>query len=115
MADNQCYINDYIFPNRTLGLTLNQIKNHLNIDPSYTDDDNYLRYLVAVAEEVIEHEINCKLDDTIEDGGIPSSIVHSMLLLIGNWYLNREPVSYATVNKLPYTLDLLLSVNKNYK
>jgi hypothetical protein len=48
------------------------------------------------------------------DGIFPSTIKHSMLLLIGNWYLNREPIAYSSVSKIPYTLDLLLSVNKNY-
>lgn len=51
----------------------------------------------------------------LEVGGIlPASIIHAVLLLIGNLYNNREPVSYGTVVKVPYTLDYLLAPYKNY-
>ena len=95
-------------------LSISEVKQHLNIDESFTTDDNYIESLILVAKEAIEHEINSTIDSLVVDGVIPSTIKHSMLLLVGNWYLNREPIAYSSVSKIPYTLDLLLSVNKNY-
>jgi hypothetical protein len=96
-------------------ISISEVKQHLNIDEQYTTDDIYIESLISVAKEVVEHEINNSIDSLIVDGEIPSAIKQSMLLLIGNLYLNREPVAYSSVSKIPYTLDLLLSINKNYK
>ena len=81
----------------------------------YTTDDSYLESLILVSRQVVEHEINNTMESLMVEGIIPSAVKHSMLLLIGNWYMNREPVAYSSVAKIPYTLELLLSVNKNYK
>jgi hypothetical protein len=51
-------------------------------------------------------------DDTIE---LPAPIKQAILLMIGNLYANREPVTYGTVIKVPYTLDYLLGLYKNYQ
>jgi hypothetical protein len=45
---------------------------------------------------------------------LPSSVVHAMLLMIGNLYANREPISYSTVVKIPYTYEYLISLYKHY-
>jgi hypothetical protein len=46
---------------------------------------------------------------------LPAGIKHAILLMIGNLYANREPISYGAVIKVPYTLDYLLGLYKNYK
>lgn len=96
-------------------ITISEVKQHLNLDEEFTTDDGYLESLISVAKEVVAHEINNDLESLMVEGVIPSAIRHSLLLLIGNWYMNREPVAYSNVGKIPYTLELLLSVNKNYK
>lgn len=96
-------------------VTISDVKKHLNIDSSFTEDDSYIDQLINVSIEAIEHSINDKFENVLVGGEIPSTIKHSMLLLIGNLYLNREPVAFGNVNKIPHTLDLLISVNKNYK
>lgn len=65
-------------------LSISEVKQHLNIDESFTTDDNYIESLILVAKEAIEHEINSTIDSLVVDGVIPSTIKHSMLLLIGN-------------------------------
>gem|GEM_PF-4788388 len=65
-------------------LSISEVKQHLNIDESFTTDDNYIESLILVAKEAIEHEINNTIDSLVVDGIFPSTIKHSMLLLIGN-------------------------------
>lgn len=96
-------------------VTISEVKQHLNIDAEFTTDDGYITSLISVAVEAVEHQINNKIESLMVEGVVPSAVKHSMLLLIGNWYMNREPVAYSSVAKIPYTLELLLSVNKNYK
>lgn len=95
-------------------VTLIEAKKHLNIDESFQDDDNYIGALIQVAEEAIAHHIDIALEDMVVDGVLPSAIHHSILLLVGNLYANREPVAYTSVAKVPYTLDYLLGLFKRY-
>ena len=95
-------------------VTLTEAKKHLNIDESFQDDDNYIGALIQVAEEAIAHHIDIVLEDMVVDGVLPSAIHHSILLLVGNLYANREPVAYTSVAKVPYTLDYLLGLFKRY-
>lgn len=112
-------MNDYILteskkPIKQEYINLDTVKKHLNIDSDFTDDDQYIIALVQVAEDAISKHLDIALDDLVEDGDLPSSIKHSILLLVGNLYANREPVSYSTVMKVPYTLEYLLGLYKHY-
>ena len=96
-------------------VTLEQAKKHLNIDDEFNADDLYITDLIAVAENSILRHLNYKsYAEVAEEGEIPSSVIHANLLLIGNLYLNREPVSYSSVVKIPYTYEYLLSLYMNY-
>ena len=71
--------------------------------------------LVTVAEDSVSQHLDIALSDLVKnDGRLPSSVIHSILLMIGNLYANREPVSFTTVAKVPYTLDYLLNLYKHY-
>ncbi len=95
-------------------ITLEETKKHLNIDESFKDDDQYLGALIQVAEDAVAHHIDIVLEEMVVDGNLPSAIHHSILLLVGNLYANREPVAYSSVAKVPYTLDYLLGLYKRY-
>lgn len=94
---------------------LQDVKKHLLIDCSYKCDDEYLEYLIAAAEDAVELSINIPLRNLAVDGFLPSAVQAAVMLLVGNLYANREPVSYASVYKVPYTFDYLISLYKNYK
>lgn len=94
--------------------TLNEAKKHLNIDESFKDDDNYILDLITVAEDAVSQHLDIALDDLVVEGVLPSAIIHSILLLVGNLYANREPTAYSNVVKVPYTLDYLLGLYKHY-
>ena len=40
---------------------------------------------------------------------VPPQIRQAILLLVGHWYAYREPVSTASINGIPFTVDALLS------
>ncbi len=96
-------------------ITLNQAKAHLLVDEDFTGDDVYITNLITVAQDSIAQHLDIALDE-LEDGNgqLPPSIVHAMLLMIGNLYANREPVSYSSVAEVPYTYKYLIGLYKHY-
>ena len=96
-------------------LTLAQIKKHLNIDESFTDDDEYLSFLYNVAERTVQRHIDSNLASlTEEEGSLPTPLLQAMLLYIGTLYAQRESISYSSVVDVPFSYDYLLSLFKNY-
>lgn len=95
-------------------VTLSNAKKHLQIDLDYKDDDEYLIMLIQVAEDAVESNLCVPLASLLKNGVLPKAVYHSILLMIGTLYSNREPISYTTVTKVPYTLDYLLATYKNH-
>jgi hypothetical protein len=98
-------------------LTLKQIKDQLNIDQNFVDEDDFLNQLGDVAEEVVQLHVNSNLDDIIADnkGVLPKPLMQAMLLMCGNLYNNREMVSFSTKTlAIPYNFEYLLDFYKNY-
>ena len=97
--------------------TLDRVKQHLNIDLEYQDDDELLLAYIQASEEAVEKYINCKLSNLMTDEGyIPFTLQSAILLMVANLYNNREPVSIGgTPVKIPYTLEFLMQLNKLYK
>lgn len=97
-------------------IELTDAKKHLNIDESFTADDLYILDLITVAEDSVSQHLDIALDELVNEGGnLPPSIIHAMLLMIGNLYANREPVSYGTVVKVPYSYEYLIGLYKHYE
>ena len=62
-------------------IELETIKNHLNIDSSFNDDDNYIMQLEEVAEAIVEKHIDRTLEDIIgEEGEVPNSLTYILSL-----------------------------------
>lgn len=95
-------------------ITVKEAKKHLNIDDSFTDDDKYITDLINVAEDAVSKHLDIALNALMVGGTLPPAITHSILLMVGNLYANREPVSYTSIAKVPYTLEYLLGLYKNY-
>ena len=96
-------------------ISLAQAKQHLLIDESFKEDDSYILDLISVAEDSVAQHLNIALSGLEkEDGKLPSSIIHAMLLMIGNLYANREPVTYGSCIELPMSYKYLLGLYKNY-
>lgn len=96
-------------------LTLEQVKQHLIIDNYFSADDSYIECLINVAEDSISKHLNTPLASIVDGETLPPSIVHAMLLMIGNLYANREPVVYGNVSKLPLAYEYLINLYRNYE
>lgn len=94
-------------------LELSRIKEHLNIDKDFTDDDLYLESLGDVAEQMVEQHLECNLDE-FDNSNVPAPVLHACLLLVGNLYNNRESVSNTSQHELPLSYRYLLATYKNY-
>lgn len=96
-------------------ITLSLAKKHLNIDTSFTEDDEYIISLIQVAEDAVAKNENIALKDMIEGGELPPSIIHSILLLVGNLYANREATTYSSISDVPYSFKYLVNLNRNFQ
>ena len=96
-------------------ITLDEAKKHLNIDKSFTDDDQYIISLIQVAEDAVSKNMDTALSDVVEgDGKLPPSIIQSILLLVGNLYNSREAATYSTVSEVPYAFKYLVNLNRHF-
>ena len=97
-------------------LELSQVKKHILVDDTFTDDDNYIQSLMDVAEASVSKHIDCPLACIEqEDGTLPPPVVHAMLLIVGNLYANREPVVMGTiVTELPLSYNYLVNLYRKY-
>ncbi len=96
-------------------LQLYQVKKHLNINDEFHDDDEYLVDLSMVAENIVQKHIDVELQD-LEDGvgNLPAPLTQAMLLLVGNYYANRESVAFASAQPLPHAFEYIIALYKNY-
>lgn len=94
--------------------TLTDAKRHLNIEPDFTEDDAYITSLLNVAELAVQNYCDdvTFADYTAETA--PVTLVQAVYFLVGNYYANRQPVSFAQGIEIPYTFQFLLNPYKNY-
>lgn len=95
-------------------IDLDLIKKHLNIDQDFVDDDEYLLTLADVAVRTIERHIDHCIDDYVIDGQLDAPLQHAALLLIGNFYQNRESVTYGQALTVPHGYEYLLQTYIDY-
>jgi uncharacterized phage protein (predicted DNA packaging) len=96
-------------------ITLEQAKQHLLVDADFKADDLYILDLITVAQDSVEKHLDIALEELEDGGNLPPSIVHAMLLMIGNLYANREPVVAGKVYKIPYTYEYLIGLYRHYE
>lgn len=95
-------------------VTLEQAKKQLNIDVTFKDDDDYIIALIQVAEDAVEKNTDIALSEQVEGGVLPPSIIHSILLMVGNLYNNREATSYSVPSEVPFAYKYLINLNRNW-
>lgn len=103
-------------------ITLDLAKKHLNLEPDFIEDDEYIIMLIEAAEQAVEVHVNDKLEEIAEKNGgcVPAPLFQAMLLMIGNLYQNREIVGNKSIagNKnieLPFNYKYLIDLYINYK
>ena len=101
--------------------TVAELKQHLNIEADWTDDDAYLLELISVAEMAVSNYCNGGVQeastiviDNVTYVALPKAIKQACLFLAANFYLNRQPIAFTSTSELPYTFQFLLAPYKNY-
>ena len=90
-------------------ITLDEIKQHLNIERDYHGEDSYLQSLISTAKVIVQKHI-CDSIDGKSEGQLP--LAHAVKLLVGTWYMNRESLS--NLQKGNHSYEYILSLYKNY-
>lgn len=96
-------------------IELDYAKKHLNIEPDFTDDDEYILGLIDMAEQAVRVHVNEDFDTLAEMNGgcLPTPLQQAMLLMIGNMYQNREPLGTRNA-ALPFNYQYLIDLYRNY-
>ena len=96
-------------------IDLDTAKKHLNIEPDFLDDDEYILGLISMAEQAVRVHVNEDFDVLADKNGgcLPAPLSQAMLLMIGNMYQNREPLGTRTV-ALPFNYQYLIDLYRNY-
>lgn len=96
-------------------IKLEEIKQHLNLDEDFTEDDEYLMYLYDVAQDAVETHIDRSLSELEDvDGNLKPALVHAMKLYIGHLYEHREASSSIKNDPVPFAYDYLLDLYQKY-
>lgn len=95
-------------------VTVAEVKKHLNIDSSFTDDDSYIQHLILAVENVVQTHIDRELSEFVNDGELLAPLKHAVLLLTGTYYANRETVTFVSSQALPHSYEYLIALYKNY-
>lgn len=97
-------------------LTLDLIKEHLNINSGYTGSDVYLTHLGGVVEVVVERHIDDSFELLSEANGdkLPSPLIQACLILLGTYYANRENIAFAASFEVGNTFTYLCDLYRNY-
>ncbi|PQY37422.1 head-tail connector protein [Cronobacter sakazakii] len=105
-------------------LTKEQVKHHCNIEPDFTEDDNWIENSIKAAARYVETWTRRRLYDSPEDPGYlsdPDHLLYSadiemaMLMLIAHWYANRETVSTgSSTSALEFSTEALLQPYRVY-
>jgi len=78
-------------------------------------DDLHLTVTAAFATSVSSLTYVMHAGIPLVSGDIPAGLRHAMLLLAGNFYMNREPISIGiNVTDLPLSYKYLIAPYKNY-
>ena len=96
-------------------IELDYAKKHLNIEDDFKDDDEYILGLIDAAEQAVRVHVNEDFDTLSEANGgcLPAPLEQAMLLAIGNWYQNREPLGTRNA-ALPFNYQYLIDLYRNY-
>lgn len=92
------------------------VKRHLNIEEVFTEDDEYINELIDAAETVVSKDICIELKTLVDEESkkIPAPLRQCILLMVGQFYENRDPVAFAQSSEVPLSYSYLVSLYRNY-
>ena len=85
-------------------LTLEDMKAQARLEPSFTDEDNYLMMLGRAAERRLFKDIQRTYDEVVAmEGEWPMDLTLAALMLVASWYQHREPEINQSMSVVPYS------------
>ncbi len=89
--------------------TISELKQQLNIESSYTDDDIILSGLTNVVSVAVADYCNNGLTGYTGTTGsvidVPSPVKQASIMLAAHLYINRQLVSFAQGQEIPYSYN----------
>lgn len=98
-------------------IDLQLAKRHLNVEDEFTEDDEYIKLLVSVAEEKVAKELCVSVEDLATiDGGkeIPAPLKQAILLSVGGYYEFREEITAVQSRPLEQGVKYLTALYRDY-
>lgn len=103
-----------------MDLSIITLKNQLNIESGYTSDDALLANYLDVAVNAVYNYCDGGLSGYTTTSGttkyntdLPNEVIYAIILIAHHFYTVRNIVSFASVNKVPYAFEFLLSKYKD--
>ena len=90
-------------------VSLSLFKKHVRAD-DFADDDDYLMFILASAEEAVitaNNRTRTELEQ-LGDGDVHLPIKHAIMMLGAHWYNQRESVSSVQMHSVPDSLQSLI-------
>lgn len=108
-----------------LVITLEEMKNYLRVDPSYTADDAVILALIETAKEQAEAYLNHDFTEVDQQGvvrylAIPASVKTACMRMVNSWYEYRDDVTETSslgdrsrnVGEVPWDAHIMLWPHK---
>lgn len=102
------------FKIKAMYVTVGEIKEHLNISASYTEEDTMLNSMIEASEIAVENYLQQPIDTFVIENKLNAALKHAIKIMVGNFYANRESVAYTNPQPVPYTLEFLLKPYRKY-
>lgn len=96
-------------------VTISEARKQCEIDADYHDDDKFLLHLIEVSENAVAKQINRPLYACVtQEGILPPTIKHAVLLTVASLYENRESISPIQLHDVPRSFQWLTSLDRHY-
>lgn len=98
-------------------ISLNEIKHHLNINEDYDADDTLIesKYYSAVDAVLADCDFSDESMAYDDQGNFRPMIKEAVLLLLANFYANREPEVFANPQSLGHSYNYLIMLCRDYQ
>lgn len=96
-------------------ITLERLKEHLNIESCFNEQDTYLLGLLRSAQSAVERDLDTRLSEYLLVGGeLDPTCQQAILVLVSNWYENRSLSTYGNAREVPKSYTYLIGLLRNY-
>lgn len=97
-----------------LYVTIEEARRQVNVPDGYEDDE--LTALIEAVQEQVQDDLQAPLSDyENSEGQLKKNIWHAIRIQLATYYANKESVSFATANPVPYTYDAIIRKNRKVK